>query len=417
VVLDLDAHPPDGVAACLAGDGSAWIGSISGSDWGHLEGVDEVVLHEGTGDGAYLDALAALLSRMPRPRLAFVIAGGDVLAGDRMGRLGLSLEGARLRDLLVAAELEGTPSVWLPGGGYHRDAWRVLAGTGMALATGSLEPIPKDYDPLTERFAGISESFSLEALGGSTEFTSEDLEESLGLRPSRQRLLLGFYTAAGMEHALFHFGVFDQLQRLGYSHFRIAFDLAGLGERVRVFGEADGKEHLLVEAILEKRRVADNDVLYVHWLSLRHPRAQFSERRPRLPGQEVPGLGLAREAGEMLALMALRLGLSGVVFRPAHYHTAFPARHYFTFVDPGRQGRFEAMLRDLAQLPLLEAIEALDQRRVHMNGQPYTWEAEEMVFWLREHPAEPGEVEHERDRVKFTVAPRPAAASRSATSA
>ena len=33
LVLDLDAHPPDGTAACLAADPSAWIGSLSGSSW------------------------------------------------------------------------------------------------------------------------------------------------------------------------------------------------------------------------------------------------------------------------------------------------------------------------------------------------------------------------------------------------
>jgi len=409
VVLDLDAHPPDGLALCLLEDASRWIGSLSGSDWGPMEGVDDVILPEGTRDGQYLDALAALIGRMPRPQLAFVIAGGDVLAGDRMGRLGLSLEGARLRDLMVAAELEGVPSVWLSGGGYHRDAWRVLAGTGMALATGSLEPIPQGYDPLAERFADISESLTLEQLGQSGEFTLDDLEESLGLGTRRRRLLLGFYTASGMEHALFRFGIFDQLQRLGYAHFRVDFDTSGLGERVRLFGEAEGTEHLLVELILEKRRAAGHDVLYVHWLSLRHPLAQFSELRPRLPGQDVPGLGLAREAGEMLALMALRLGLTGVIYRPAHYHTAFPARHYFSFVDPDRQGRFEALVRDVAGVPLIEATAALDEGRVLMNGNPYAWEADEMAFWLRESPAEPGEVAAERERVKFTLVPRPAA--------
>ncbi|HEX7624661.1 MAG TPA: histone deacetylase, partial [Anaeromyxobacteraceae bacterium] len=102
VVLDLDAHPPDGIAACLVRDPAAWIGSLSGSDWGPLPGVDETVLRELTGDGHYLSALAGLLGRMPRPALAFVLAGGDVLAGDRFGRLGLTLGGARRRDAAVA---------------------------------------------------------------------------------------------------------------------------------------------------------------------------------------------------------------------------------------------------------------------------------------------------------------------------
>jgi len=407
-VLDLDAHPPDGIAACLAGDPACWIGSLSASDWGPLAGVDETVLPDGTGDAAYLEALGALLERMPRPQLAFVIAGGDVLAGDRLGKLGLTLAGVRARDLLAAAELEGIPQVWLPGGGYSRDSWRVLAGTGMALATGSQDPIPAGYDPLSARFARISARMTPGELGDTGELTAEDLEEALGIRPVRQRLLLGFYTAAGIEHALWRYGFLDVLGRMGYRHFRVALDHAGAGERVRLFAEADGVEHLLVEVILERRRVLGVEVLFVHWLALRNPRAQFSGRRPRLPGQEVPGLGLARETGTMLARMAIRLGLGGVAFRPAHYHTAFTARHHFQFVDPERQGRFEAMVRDLAGVPLREATAAVDEGRVRMNGAPYAWEADDMAYWLRESPSEPGEVERERERVRFELVPRAA---------
>ncbi|MGC3996682.1 MAG: hypothetical protein QM767_03785 [Anaeromyxobacter sp.] len=48
----------------------------------------------------------------------------------------------RERDLIGGGRVEGVPSVWLPGGGYSRRAWRVLAGTGMAVAAGSLAEIP-----------------------------------------------------------------------------------------------------------------------------------------------------------------------------------------------------------------------------------------------------------------------------------
>jgi len=401
-VLDLDAHPPDGLAACLAADPQVWIGSLSGSDWGPLERVDETVLPEGSGDPVYAEALAALLSRMPRPRLAFVLAGGDVLAGDRVGKLGLTLRGARDRDLLVAAELDGVPTVWLPGGGYSDDAWRVLGGTGMAVAAASRDPVPRTYDPIAARFARVSEELSPAELTESGELTEEELEEELGIRPRRQRLLLGFYTAAGIEHAFYRYGIFDHLERMGFRQLRAAFDATGAGERVRILGQSGGEEHVLVEAVVERRRVAGAEVLYVHWLSLRNPRAQFSDKRPRLPGQEVPGLGLAREIGTMLALMATRLGLGGVVFRPAHYHTAYAARHEFQFVDPDRQGRFEALVRDLADVPLLEATVAIAEGKVRLDGKPYPWEADEMVYWLRESTADPGEVELERDRVRFT---------------
>ena len=421
-VLDLDAHPPDGVAACLASDPDHWIGSISGSDWGPLPGVDEVLLPEGTGNARYLDELGALLRRMPPAGLVFVIAGGDVLRGDRMGKLDLTLGGERMRNVAVAAHLEGVPSVWLPGGGYSRNAWKALAGVGLALSTGSLDPIPEDYDPIGKRFAGIAAQLSKQALsdsaGASGELTADDLAESLGMRPTRQRLLLGFYTEAGIEFALQRFGILDQLRRLGYDSFRVEVGSQFPGELIRVHGESDGQEQVLMELVLERKRVVGHPVLYVHWLSLRHPRAQFSLLRPRLPGQEVPGLGLARETGELLALMALRLQLSGVVYRPAHYHTAFAGRHHFSFVDAERQGRFEALTRDLGEMPLLEATRAVDDGLVFLDGKPYAWEPDEMVLWLREHPEERGEVALERERARFSLGlpPTPAASGPDAPS-
>jgi acetoin utilization deacetylase AcuC-like enzyme len=403
-VIDLDAHPPDGLAECLAGDARSWVGSLSGSDWGPLARCDETVLPDGAPDRAYLPALAALLRRMPRAALAFVIAGGDVLAGDRYGRLGLTLEGARERDLLVAEALAGTPSVWLPGGGYHPAAWKVLAGTGMALATGSAAPIPPRYDPLRSKFRRISSRIDPARLA-EPELTAADLEEALGLSTgAREQLLLGYYTAAGLEHGLYRYGVLSFLERIGFADFRVEIDRAGPGDRARLFGTCAGREHLLVEVILQRRRVGGSEMLFVHWLTMRNPAAQFSAARPPLPGQEVPGLGLAREMGELLGLMARRLALGGVAFRPAHFHTAFSARHNLQFVDPARQGRFEALVRDLAHVPLGEATAAIDAGRVRLDGAPYAWEADDMALWLAGPP--PGRAEliaRDRERCRFTL--------------
>jgi acetoin utilization deacetylase AcuC-like enzyme len=407
-ILDLDAHPPDGIAASLGKDPRVWIGSLSGSDWGPLEGVDETVLPAGTGDEPYLVALRALLRRMPRASLAFVLAGGDVLAGDRMGKLGLTLDGTRRRDLAVAEALSGTASVWLPAGGYHRDAWRVLAGTGMALAAGSTRPIPEGYDPLSERYDALMRELSPSELGESGELTTEDVEEALGLRPHGPRLLLGFYTASGLEQGLHRLGLLDTMKRLGYRDLRVVIDTTGLGDRLRVMGHGAGQDHLLVEAILERRRVRGVELLFIHWLSLRNPLAKFSDRRPQLPGQEVPGLGLAREAGTLLSRMAIRTGLAGVAFRPSHYHLAYTARHDFEFVEPSRQGRFEAMVRDLAAVPLLEATHAVAEGRVRLNGLPYVWEADEMAIWLRDVPLDDEDRLREREASAFTILPRAA---------
>jgi hypothetical protein len=164
---------------------------------------------------------------------------------------------------------------------------------------------------------------------------------------------------------------------------------------------------VLIETVLQRRPVGsdEREMLYVHWLTLRHPRGQFGARRPPLPGQEVPGLGLAREMGELFGRMAVRLGLTGVAFRPAHYHTAYASRTHFRFVDSDRQGRFVAMLRDLAHLPLLTVTEAAASGRLLLNDRPYRWETDEMATFLGPTPEDGVQVEAAAQASHFRLAP------------
>ena len=404
-VLDLDAHPPDGTAACLAGDERAWIGSLSGADWGPLPGkVDETVLPVGANDQTYLGALDDVLGRMPRPALAFVLAGGDVLAGDTLGKLGMTLEGTRRRDRRVADALRGVASVWLPAGGYHADAWRVLAGTGFVLAGRPDLRVPAG-DPLSVHFAAIAGEIENNQLGGGLGDLSDVLAD-LGGAPRTLRLL-DFYTAEGLEYGLDRYGVLTVLDRLGYRDFRVALDDHGIGVRARLYGRWRGSEHVLIECVVERKQVGGQPVVYVHWLALRNPRSQFTEARPPLPGQDAPGLGLAREMNLLFERMAVRLGLAGVGFRPAWYHTAYAARHRFQFVDPDREGRFEALVRDLGSTPLRVATQLVADGRVTLDGASYVWEADEMLCLVGE-ASWPDDraprVAAERERVRFLVA-------------
>ena len=407
-VLDLDAHPSDGTAECFAGDGSVWLGSINGVTWGPLPGVDEVVLPTGSGDAVYLQALDGLLTRMPKAQLVFVLAGGDVIAGDRLGHLGLTLAGVRQRDLKVADHLEGLPQVWLPAGGYGAHAWKVLAGTALALVWRSDELVPAGYDPLAARFTTVARALSNDALGSEPLITEADLAEVFGHRPATTKKLLGFYTAEGLEYALEAYGLLPLIRRLGYGELRVVIESSGVTDRGRLTGKdsRSGERVSLVELEAERKGIGGGSFLFINWLSLRNPRARFSPQRPQLPGQDVPGLGLAREMSAMLALMAKRLVLDGVAFRPSWYHMAFAARHTARFVHGARQGRFEALVRDLRGLPLLEATHAVAEGRVVLNGAPYTWEPDDMVQWLQpgHTAADAAEIEAERARCAFTTA-------------
>jgi acetoin utilization deacetylase AcuC-like enzyme len=406
-ILDLDAHPPDGTAECFPRDPSVWVGSLSGTEWGPLPGVDETVLPPQCDDSTYLASLSQLLSRMPPAGLTFVIAGGDVLEVDRLGGISMSLAGVQQRDDLVRRALDGGPQVWVPGGGYSKDAWRVLAGTALVLARAEPVDVEADVDPLALSFAHIGKGIRGEELGDALALTEDDILFDLGGRSMHEPKLLGYYTASGLEFALARYGILSHLRRLGYGSFRVVVDSESRGDRMRVFATSGGEEHLLFETVLEKKQILGETFLYVHWLTLRHPRGAFSSTRPRLPGQEEPGLGLAQEAGQLLARTAERLGLAGLAFRPAWLHTAYAARHRFVFADARRQGRFEALLRDLASVPLGQLSVALAEGRVDLNGEPYTWEANEMVHWLGKEAPNPEAARVAREGARFSLSSAP----------
>jgi hypothetical protein len=255
----------------------------------------------------------------------------------------------------------------------------VFAGSVLVLGGRGHRAIQARFDPLSVRFQRISRLLSQEKELEWEPITQEDLEGALGHKLAREPRVLGYYTAQSLEYALFRYGLLPHLERLGYGRLRVEVSTTGAGDRIQLLGQAGGQEHLLVDCIVERQRLGLEDYLFVNWLTLRHPRAQFSPLHPQLPGQEVPGLGLSREAAEMLMLMADRLKLAGVAFRPMWYHLAVVARARFRFVEPLRQGRFEALMRDLAHVPLLDATRLVAQGDVRLNGQPYTWEAEGMV--------------------------------------
>jgi hypothetical protein len=260
LVLDLDAHPPDGTAACLRDDARAWIGSISGSDWGPLPTVHEVVLRRDDTDDTYLEALRDLRDAAPRPDLAFVIAGGDVLRTDPQGNLGLTLAGARRRDRLVARWLHDVPSVWLPGGGYSPDAWRVLLGTACVLA-GASSRLPDGFDPLTHHYERVASR--LDAPPARPRRTSRCSVTTTSTMPVRGRAprpptrLLGAYTRQPASSTRLERlrPSCPQLRRLGYAELRRA-DLGRATQsatRLRLYRRRPPKaatEHLLVEAVL-----------------------------------------------------------------------------------------------------------------------------------------------------------------------
>ncbi|MCU6452840.1 histone deacetylase [Sphingomonas sp. A2-49] len=130
-VVDCDVHQGDGTAALLAGRPGIATYSI------HAEknfparkarSTLDVPLADGIGDEAYLTTLAETLAPFlaeHRPQLVLYQAGVDPFAGDRLGRLSLSLDGLARRERLVARLVGAVPLASTVGGGYGDDALEI----------------------------------------------------------------------------------------------------------------------------------------------------------------------------------------------------------------------------------------------------------------------------------------------------
>ncbi len=128
-VIDCDVHQGDGTAAILANDARVFTCSLHGAgNWPlHKQVSDlDVALPDGTGDHAYLQALASALDQVftrCTPDLVIYLAGADPWEGDRLGKLALTKSGLLQRDRLVFGRClrQAVPVAVTMGGGYAPD--------------------------------------------------------------------------------------------------------------------------------------------------------------------------------------------------------------------------------------------------------------------------------------------------------
>ncbi len=128
-VVDCDVHQGNGTAAIFRDDPSVFTFSMHGAkNFPFRKEVSDldVELADGMGDDEYLALLARHLPDVlarHQPELVFYLAGADPYVGDRLGRLGLSVEGLRVRDEYVFGQCLAArvPVVVVMSGGYAPD--------------------------------------------------------------------------------------------------------------------------------------------------------------------------------------------------------------------------------------------------------------------------------------------------------
>lgn len=408
LVVDLDLHDDDGTRSIFAHDRSVYTFSIHNRTTVEVQAdaATAVELGGAVDDATYLDAVESRLPRAfaeVRPRLVFYLAGCDPAADDALGNWRITAAGMLQRDRLVM-ELarrrdRRLPVVVLLAGGYGPRAWRYSARFLSTLRRGGRAAEPPSIEEVTlahyrllarERFPGdrrrdeprrprrARRQRSPSALADlDWELTSDDLQAGLSV-PQRPRRLLGVWSRQQLELVLERAGLLERLRQLGFRQPTVALDLEHPGgETVRIFGDPDGAAVLAELRLRVDRRIAPGlAVLRIEWLRMQNPTGTFSPARPRLPGQEHPGLGMLRDVIALLIVACERLQLDGVLWVPARYHTAVQSRRGGgRFLDPQDEGTYRAVQHALASLPLPAAAIAMETGNLldAATGIPFEW--------------------------------------------
>ncbi len=403
LIVDLDLHDGNGTRAAFAADSSVHTFSIHNDTWDSRTAVadTQIALGPDVTDDQYL---AVLLQELPpvveshAPGFVVFIAGCDVAAEDRLGNWQVSAAGLLQRDKYVINTLRAarrpTPTAILLGGGYGDVAWRHSARSLAWMLSGRDFDPTEDVDAIVRRFRRIeseapTKSRSVQGLSGIADWSLSEEDLQLMVPPeNRDTKILGEYTRHGIELTLERLSILNQVRAKGFTHPSVTVQLASsLGHTLRMYGDAD-RQDLLMELRVrrDKTTLSGMEFLYAEWLLLQNPRNRFSEDRPRLPGQEHPGLGLLPEIVALMVVMCERIGLDGIMFVPAHYYMAALGRRHLVFVRPEDARSFAAMRSAVSGLALAEATMAIEEGRVvdQATREAVAWHTPLMVLPVNE---------------------------------
>ena len=129
LIVDLDVHQGNGTAEIFKDDPSVFTFSMHGkANYPFKKETSDldIALETNTGDEAYLKILQEILPKLIReqqPDFIFYLCGVDILATDKLGKLGCSVAGCKERDRSV---LQTCYDLQIPvqcsmGGGYSPD--------------------------------------------------------------------------------------------------------------------------------------------------------------------------------------------------------------------------------------------------------------------------------------------------------
>ena len=129
LIVDLDVHQGNGTAEIFKDDNSVFTFSMHGkSNYPFIKEISDldIALENDTKDKEYLSILKETLPKLihqQKPDFIYYLCGVDVIETDKLGKLGLTIEGCKERDRFVLQTCfnKKIPVMCSMGGGYSKD--------------------------------------------------------------------------------------------------------------------------------------------------------------------------------------------------------------------------------------------------------------------------------------------------------
>ncbi len=217
---------------------------------------------------------------------------------------------------------------------------------------------------------------------------------------------LDFYTKNGLKLALKKYGMINLLREKGFNEIDVKIGKREDGsDYLVVFEPPFRKDKFIAELVVRKTSFKDIfPVLKIEWLCLQNINGTFTKEKPRLPGQNYPGLGLGKEALQLIMLMGIRLKFHALLNNPEYFHNAYIYSAAFYFDNPEDFGKLKALERLMKSenMTLSEFAWAMEQGRIFKEGEnkPYKWEPAMQILPLRTYLEKQYNTEEYWEKVK-----------------
>lgn len=208
---------------------------------------------------------------------------------------------------------------------------------------------------------GIADVFNSDVDLSSINWNLQSLADS-------KKLFLGRFSEKDLKSLIQSIGLAKHLESMGFSVIHIDIDRdENYIDYFKLYWKEKTPENQLLDLRVSEHTFIPHDrffeegfeiepyrMILIEWLSAQNPLAIFDEKRPQLPGQSSPGLGILKYCFQLLYDISNEVFKDGFLDIPNHMHGAIMYSKQFKFFDPVQEGILRAVMRDLKNYSLAD---------------------------------------------------------------